>query len=184
MHISVFRDGAYREVMRLPDSGPISWHDVAAVIPVEPGENSLRIRLTFVADYWRIDRIGVASSVREPTTRTLDIANVTGRAGSSESQAMSSLREPDDRYLQTNPGQGFFVDFQAGPTPAAPELRTFLLSSQGYYTEWIRGKWIEQALSSKSFQPTDESVLSAMRTWATTRESFETRFHRDRVPVR
>ena len=107
LHIAVWRDGAWREAVRIPDSGPIAWHDVAAVIPAQPGETSLRIRLSFLADQWRIDRVGVASAEREATPRVIPIAEVTGSDGRPESAARESLSAPDERYLQTNPGQRF-----------------------------------------------------------------------------
>jgi hypothetical protein len=181
LHISVWRDGAYHEVVRLPDSGPIDWHDVAAVIPAVKGEASLRIRLSFLADQWRIDRVGVASAEREATPRVIQISRVTGSGGRPENTAVASLSAPDDRYLQTNPGDRFFVDFNVGQP--AGQSRTFLLSSQGYYTEWIRGAWIQTASAKEPFKPTDEALLGAVRRWAATRESFEERFVKDRVPV-
>ena len=182
LHISVWRDGAYREVARIPDSGPISWHDVAAVIPVLPGETSLAIRLSFLKDQWRIDRLAIASDVRKPAPRVIQMSEVTGSDGRPENTARDSMSAPDDRYLQTNPGQRFFVDFQVGDASAA-QSRTFLLSSQGYYTEWIRGSWIQAASAPEPFTPTDGAILTALRRWAVTRESFEERFVRDRVPV-
>jgi len=111
LHISVWRDGAYREAVRVADTGPISWHDVAAVIPAQTGEKSLRIRLSFLADQWRIDRVGVAAAEREPAPRVIQISAVTGSDGNPANAAHDSLSAPDDRYLQTSPGQRFFVDF-------------------------------------------------------------------------
>ncbi len=182
LHILVWRDGVYREVARIPDSGPISWHDVAAVIPAQEGEKSLRIRLSFLADQWRIDRVGVASAEREPAARVVQISEVTGSGGRREHTARESMSAPDDRYLQTNPGERFFADFNVGPVSAG-QSRTFLLSSQGYYTEWIRGAWIQTASAREPFRPADQAILAALRQWAATRESFEARFVTDRVPV-
>lgn len=180
LHISVWRDGAYREVTRVPDSGPISWHDVAAVVPVQKGEKSLRIRLSFLADQWRIDHVGVAAAERAAAPRVVPLSNVTGSG--TESAALENMNAPDDRYLQTNPGERFFADFNTGAAKAG-ESRTFLLSSQGYYTEWIRGAWIKTASAKEPFTPTDQAIVVALQKWAATRESFEARFVRDRVPV-
>jgi hypothetical protein len=73
------------------------------------------------------------------------------------------------------------VDFDAGT--GAGKSRTFLLSSQGYYTEWIRGSWIQTANAVKPFEPTDEAVLVALRKWAANRDAFEQKFRTARVPV-
>lgn len=183
LHISVWRDGQYREAARIPDSGPISWHDVAASIPVLPGETSLRIRLSFLADHWRIDRVGVAAASRSPSPRSIQITEVQGADGRPETEARLNMSAPDDRYLQTSPGQRFFVNFNAGPAHAN-QSRTFLLSSQGYYTEWIRGSWIQTASAPATFAPTDESLLTALRKWSADRDAFEKRFREARVPVR
>jgi hypothetical protein len=182
LHISVWRDGQYREVARIPDSGPISWHDVAASIPVLPGEASLQIRLSYLADHWRIDRLGVASASRSLMPLSIPIAEVQGSEGEAEPEALINMRAPDDRYLRTGPGQRFFVHFNAGA--AADSTRTFLLSSQGYYTEWIRGAWIKTASEPAPFAPTDESLLTALGKWSAGRDAFEKRFREARVPVR
>lgn len=182
LHISVWQDGGYREVSRVPDSGPISWHDVAATIPVPPGDRTARVRLSFVADHWRIDRVGLASTVRDSTPRIVAVTEVTGADGKVDPNALDSVRAADQRYLQTSPGQRFVARFATGASPADGS-RTFLLSSQGYYTEWIRGEWIQKASAPEPFEPTDDALLVALRKWSTTREAFERRFLQARVPV-
>jgi hypothetical protein len=182
LHVAVWQDGGYREVARLPDSGPISWHDVAAIVPVPAGDTELRVRLSYLADHWRIDRLGVTFSAAPAAPRVIPLAAVTVN-GAPEPDALAHMREPDESYLQTNPGQHFVAQFTAGPA-AAGRSRTFLLSSQGYYIEWIRGSWIQNATVAEPFTPTDDSILAAMRRWAATRGSFEQRFLTARVPVR
>lgn len=182
LHVAVWQDGAYKEVARVPDSGPISWHDVAAVVPVPAGERSLRVRLSYLADHWRIDRLGVSFAVRPAALRGIPPAEVVVGDGTADPDALAHMGSSDETYLQTNPGQEFVVRFRTGPEPGA-EARTFLLASQGYYIEWVRGAWIRTATTAEPFVPTDASVLMAMRKWATTRESFEQRFLTARVPV-
>lgn len=183
LHVSVWRDGAWRPAVRIPDSGPISWHDVAAVVPVPQGEKMLRVRLSYVTDHWRIDEVAVAFSVRNAVPRPIPIESVTSGKGTPELAALHNLSTSDETYLQTNPGHAFQVRFDAGPA-AGGFTRTFLLSSQGYYTEWIRGAWIRNATVAEPFMPTDAAVVHAMRKWSSTRESFERRFLAARVPVR
>ncbi|HXG55121.1 MAG TPA: hypothetical protein VNJ03_07045 [Vicinamibacterales bacterium] len=181
-HVSVWENGGYREVVRVPDSGPISWHDVAAVVPVPRGESQLRVRLSYLADHWRIDQMGVSFAVRNAAARAIPITNVKGRAGLPENDALKHVSAPDDHYLQTHPGQQFSAVFDAGIAPGV--TRTFLLSSQGYYTEWIRGSWLRDATVTEPFMPSDDAVLAAMRKWSTTRGDFEKRFTSHRVPVK
>jgi len=182
LHISIWRDGGYQAIARIPDSGPISWHDVAISIPVQPQETSLRVRLSFLADHWRFDRIGVASSTRTVTPRAVPISEVRESNDGQQPEGRMNMSSPDNRYLQTNPGQRFFVAFNVGSR--SDKSRTFLLSSLGYYIEWIRGSWIQTASADGPFQPTDESLLSALNKWRSDREAFEKRFREARVPVR
>jgi hypothetical protein len=182
LHVSVWQDGEYRPAVRIPDSGPISWHDVAAVVPVPAGETELRVRLEYTADHWRIDRVGVSFDSRRGDLRSIPLSGVVGPAQTAEPEALANMAEADERYLQTNPGQLFTARFDAGPQPAGE--RTFLLSSQGYYTEWIRGSWLRKATSSEAFNPTDSAVLDAMRRWSGQRDTFERQFLEARVPVR
>jgi hypothetical protein len=180
LRVEVWRDGAFRETVRIADPGPIAWHDVAAVIPVMPQERALRVRLSFLADGWRIDRLAV-SPVRLAQAVHLPVESVTGPDGKPEPGAERSLREPDTRYLRTSPGQRFTVAFRAGSAPAGT-ARTFLLSSQGYYTEWIRGDWLRSG-SARAFHPSDQALDDAFRRWRASRASFEERFAQLRVPV-
>ncbi len=183
LHVSVWRDGSFTEVARIPDSGPISWHDVAAVIPVVPGEKSLRLRLSFLVDHWRVDYVGIAGSTRRIEPRVVPISHVQGPDDRQDIEIRAAMTAPDDRYLQTSPGQRFYVTFDVG-RPEPRQSRTFLLSSQGYYTEWIRGKWIEAATATGPFVPTDESLLTALHKWTAKRDAFEKQFREARVPVR
>ena len=136
MRVSVWRDGAYREVGRVPDAGPIAWRDVAVVVPVPPAEPVLRVRLSFTPDLWRIDRAALGRTDGPAAVRTVPASIVIGSDDRPDPGALASLRGSDGRYLQTSPGQRFTAVFDTGPPPAGSE-RTFLLSSQGYYTEWV-----------------------------------------------
>jgi hypothetical protein len=181
LKVAVRRDGVFREVARIPDTGPISWHDVAVRIPVEEGESSLDVRLSFVADHWRIDRIASAASVREPELRVVELAEVTVDGGATDPVALERLRGTDREYLETRPGQRFFARFEVGE---APGDRTFLLSSLGYYIEWIRGDWIRQTTSGVSeFAPGEAALIEALGMWREVRPDFEERFRAERVPV-
>jgi hypothetical protein len=114
--------------------------------------------------------------------RSIPIAAVTDSKAHNDSAAARNMMLPDNQYLQTNPGQRLFIDFNAGTTPPN-QTRTFLLSSQGYYTEWIRGKWIQTATASAPFAPTDESLLASLKLWSEKRDTFEKQFREAKVPV-
>ena len=75
-----------------------------------------------------------------------------------------------------------FASFETGPGTPGRE-RTFLLSSQGYYVEWIRNAWLRNTAAPAAFVPSDEAVITALQTWRRTKGSFEKRFQQTRVPV-
>lgn len=182
LHVSVWRDGSFHPVVRVPDSGPIFWHDVAAVVPVPAGEDTLRLRLSYVADHWRLDNVSVGFAVRRAAVRAIPLESIRTRDGQLQRHALENMRESDDTHLQTNPGQAFVARFDTGA--GAGPARTFLLSAQGYYTEWIRGSWIRDVKVREPFTPSDTAVLEAIRKWSRTREGFERQFLQARVPVR
>jgi hypothetical protein len=182
LKVAVQDGAAWRTVARLRDAGPIAWRDVAAVIPVPPGD-SLRVRLSFVADNWRIDRVALAAGIRRPDPRPIAAARLLDAAGTDDTTALASVRDADQRYLQTSPGQRFSAVFEAG-TVAPGEARTFLLESQGYYIEWIRPGWIATGRDTTAFQPSDAALLMALRRWRVTQDSFERRFASTRIPTR
>ncbi len=184
MHVAVLSRGAYREVARIPDTGPIAWKDVAAVVPVPPPDDgdSLRIRLWFVADDWRIDRLAVATAVRSASARPIAPSRVLGPDGAEDSSALASLRAPDTRYLATTPGERFRVTFDVGPARRGV-ARTFLLAWQGYYVEWIRRAWIASGRDSTPFTPSDASLRAALLRWSAVQDDFERRFAATLIPV-
>jgi hypothetical protein len=182
LRVSVWEDGAYREVGRIPEPGPIAWKQVAAVVPVPAGE-TMRVRLSFVADGWRIDELRVAASVARPAERTVVAARVVDAEGNDDPEALAAVRDSDDRYLQTTAGQRFTIDFDVGDA-ADGEGRTYLLASQGYYIEWMRSQWLREGGSGEPFTPSDEAVLAAMALWRTKQGEMEERFEATKIPVR
>ncbi len=175
-------DGSHHEIARVPDPGPIAWHDVAVSVPLRPGQREVRLRLEYVADAWRIDSVALASSARRAAQRVLPVAEVTGPTDLPEPGALRSLRTADRDYLRTSPGQRFVVRFD--PKPLAPgERRTLLLASQGYYTEWLRGDWLRAEGPRRAFEPGEPALLDALSRWREQQGSLEARFEALRVPV-
>jgi hypothetical protein len=175
-------DGArWREIERHPTYGPVAWREAATVVPVLQ-RDSLRVRLRFAADEWRIDWIGMAGEFERPKTRTIGIARVTGLSDSLARAARDQLRAADDRYVQTGPGRRFWVSFETGATPP-DSARTFLLASQGYYTEWLRGAWLKRATDTTVFRPGAAALDETFRRYAAHRDSIHRAFFATRIPV-
>jgi hypothetical protein len=183
MRIAVRDGGAYRDVVRFTDKGPIAFHDIAVVVPA-PEPDSVRVRLSFVSDNWRIDRLAISSSFRRPGVTRVALRTVVGADGVADSAALTSLSNADDRYLVTSPGQRFSARF-AVPAADTRSERTFFLVSQGYYTEWVRGSWLKKSTATaKPFVPTDSALAQAIASWRTQQKSLEQRFYSTRIPTR
>ena len=178
------RDGAdLREAGRIADTGPIAWKDAAIVVPVPDHGDSLRVRLSFVADDWRIDRVALAGGWRHLRPRPLAPVAVTDSAGQADTAALAGLRDADKRYVVTQPGTRFFARFIADRAPADSAF-SFLLVSQGYYIEWLRSSWVTPHLTGPVFQPTDDALVEALRRWRREAPDLEQRFYATRFAVR
>jgi hypothetical protein len=182
LRVHVFDGRRWQEVERHPTYGPVAWREAATVVPVLQSD-SLRVRLTFAADEWRIDWIGVADGFWRPRPRLHAIASVRTRIDSLAAPTKRNLSSADDRYVETTPGERFWVSFDVGPEPR-DSTRSYLLASQGYYTEWLRGQWIAQATDSVPFKPGPAALTSAFQRWSAKRDSLHKAFFSARVPVR
>jgi hypothetical protein len=182
MRIAVRDHGAFRDVARISDTGPIAWKDVAVVVPV-PATDSLRVRLSFVADDWRIDQVRVARAFRHAAAGAIAPDAVFDRNGQRDTAALAALVAADEHYLRTQPTERFTVRFPAGRA-LSDSARTFLLASQGYYIEWVRGRWLKHAATATPFTPTDTTLLTALRLWRANQPQLERRFAATRIPVR
>lgn len=175
------RDGeSWKPAARMVDFGPAAWRDVAVVVPAV-GDDSVRVRLSFLADELRFDRIAFARRVRGLEQSTVRIARVTDAAGRPRDAAADALRRADSRELETHPGDRYFAEFDVGA--AAAGTRTFMVASHGYYTEWIRGRWVMAATDTLPFSPSRAPVRELLRSWRVAKDTLEQRFFVRRVPI-
>ena len=182
LRVSVYDGKEYREIERHPTYGPVAWREAATVVPVLE-RDSLRLRLRFAADEWRIDWIGVAPDFARPRTRTIRIDRVRATNDSIAAETKRSLGSADERYVQTGPGERFWVSFATGAAPI-DSSRTFLLASQGYYSEWIRGSWVKAASDTAKFTPSTEALDRTLRRWSLQRDSLDRVFYSTKIPMR
>jgi hypothetical protein len=176
--------------VHLSDVGPIAFRDVAIVLP-RPARNAsrVRVRLSFVADNWRIDQAGIAAVVSRPQSTVMPLSAVlvptpeTGGGPMQDTAAQHALAAVDARYLQTIPGQRMTLEFATGLKPDEPGV-TYLLSWQGWYREWVRGEWMAKPTRSERFVPGDAALMTALTKWRERQESFERAFYASRLPVR
>jgi hypothetical protein len=174
MRVAVWDGRGYREVARIRDSGPHAWNDVAVLIPVTQ-RDSVRVRLSFPADNWRIDQVAFALRARRPAVRTIAFGHLLDAAGRDDSSALASVRVADDRYLRTSPGERFTVVADVGADATEP-LRAFLIATQGYYEPWIRHGGLGAPRDTSPVESLDAELLKAVRRWGATREARERAF--------
>jgi hypothetical protein len=93
------------------------------------------------------------------------------------------LSGADENYLQTRPGQRFTAVWRPRAV-GSDEARTFLLASQGYYSEWMRRGWIAEPRDTSAFVPDRSTIARAATLWRSSRDSLEREFFRSRLPVR
>jgi hypothetical protein len=176
---------------RLGDIGPIAFRDVAVVLP-RPRTDAAgaRVRLRFVADNWRIDEVRVAGALTRPEYTTLAVDSVivptpaVGTGPVSDTAAVVAIADADEGYLETRPGQRMTLVFHPDAA-AAPDTRsTYLIAWQGWYREWIRPGWLAEPKRTEPFVPGDAAVLTALRSWTSQKDAFESAFYSTSIPVR
>lgn len=178
LRVEVEEAEGWREVARVADTGPIAWEEVAVSVPVQP-ERPTRVRLSFLADAWRIDHLAVADSRRRPEVRRVPVTEVEGPFGESRPDVVAALAAPDESYLETRPTQRMTLRFAVGRADDA-----YLLASQGYYTEWIRPGWIRNVTQPRRFAFGRASMSRLHDRWLREGDELERRFFSSTVPVR
>lgn len=181
MRVEVEHSGVFHQVEHLPDAGPIAWTERAVVIPVT-GPRA-RVRLSFPSDSWFIDQVAVAELVGTGEARRIPVARVVDAQGLPAPEVPALLAAPDEEYLVTFPGQRMHLEFDV-PESQDGQARTFLLATQGYYVEWLRGPWLKADSEAGPFRPEDGAILRAMHRWAQVMDDYERDFHASRIPVR
>ena len=180
LRIETLRNGRFEEVGRVREVGPVAWDHVAVAIPTA-GADTLRVRLRFIADAWRIDRLALGTAGRRAEPRAIAPSRVRG-GDLDASELLRLVAGPDEAYAVTHPGDRFWIEFEPGR--ATDEARTYFIAAQGYYTEWIRGDWVRDDVHGEPFSPDVEILHSALLRWHEVKKDFERRFESSRIPVR
>ena len=173
LRIAIWDGRRYREAAHIRDAGPHAWKDVAAMIPVLQ-RDSVRVRLSFPADNWRIDQAAFALRARRASVQPHPLSRVVDGEGREDSSALASLRHADRRYLRTSPGERFSVEVQVAA--GADLARTFFFGIQGYYDPWIRRDGLRAGRDSGVLMSLDEQLVRALQQWGTVREARERAF--------
>lgn len=190
MRVEVQDGSEWTPVIRLMDFGPTAWREVGVVIPaLRSADDSVRIRLTFAADAFRIDRVAIGHAVRRVAQRNIPIARAYDAEGALRSDLVRMLSKADDYDVETGPGSQFRLEFDTAPARGTPgasadaTISTFFFAAEGYYTEWLRPSWIADEEQRQRFSPSSTSMRDLLRSWKSSRDSLETVFFTRRVPI-
>jgi hypothetical protein len=182
LQVHVWDDTAYTQVDKVGEVGPIAWDEAAVLVPVPSAGDSLRVRLSFIADAWRIDEVRVATTFEHTMPVHHPLARLRTTADPLPPEALDQLRIPDTDYTVTLPGQRFWAEFDV--PPAREASRTFFVAAQGYYTEWMRRHWVEGDQPTASFTLDEALLYDAIQHWRTVQPTYEARFDQTKIPVR
>lgn len=172
----------WRVVGRFGDAGPVAWKDVAVIVPISERPDQ-RVRVEFIADNWRIDRLAYANDWRRLEAKSVPLAETIAPGGEPVPEIVELLGKPDADYLRTSMGERFTAVFEPDPITDDSD-RTFFLVSQGWYSEWIRRAWLEQGQERTAFRPDTASILDGLERWRVSQDTMERAFYATRVPVR
>jgi hypothetical protein len=132
----------------------------------------MRVRLSFLADSWEIDWVGVAfeGSGRVRAT-TLPLTGLYAAGGAPVSP--EALNSKDEQYFNLYPGEAVEAAFGVNPVP--PELtRTYFVETRGYFIKWLGP---EHFVGSRgSLRPDAEDLFRAARRWLDQKEALQTAF--------
>ncbi len=183
--LKTHRNGAWTQQSSIKDVGPIAWKTVAAEIPVH-GAGRQTVRLEFFPDNYLIDYIAIdtgRSFGRQCTLQSVPLLSVRDNAGEMRSDVLPLIAGGDDRYLVTNPGESYRLQYEL--PPLNNDRRTLFVASRGYYNEWIRGSWLTPVKDGYQFDlfEIDRTLDQLAESWEENKDLIEQRFNETRIPV-
>ena len=173
------------------DVGPIAWKETAINIPITSGKvnsiGELSVRFEFFLDNFLIDY--VAYDVERINSKSIvqtDIKpeHIYDDSGNERADILKLINNDDTKFLITNPGESYYFHYDV-ETVAEMETSLFI-RSKGYYTEWIRGNWLNDQSSAYNFSlfNIDETIMQLKLSWLENRELIETEFFKTRIPLK
>jgi len=181
MRVAIWDRDRFKDVTSLADTGPIAWNELAIPLPATKSDR-LRVRLSFVADNWRIDQVALATNVRAGDARKIPVSEVLDASGVELPRAQRNLRKADESYVVTKPGEYVRLRFDVGNSAGNLD-RTWFLAAEGYYIEWMRKDWLDTS-STTAFEPGDHALLDAIGLWESRRDAFREQFESTKIRTR
>lgn len=142
-------EGAWIPVGAVIEAGPLAADVHLLELPPRVAlRDAVRVRLDLAQGFWRVEHVGLAELGPHVEGHALKPVAVEPLGRVASRDALESLLDPE-RYLVTQPGDHYRIEFElptppGGSTHDAPPYRLFL-ESTGYYYEWMRSEWLEEA---------------------------------------
>lgn len=186
LHILIFNGKSYEEITRIPDTGPLAWHDVAVKVPII-NHSDVRIRIQFLPDNWMIDLIHVSFDGKYARNiEQLTCYKMTDFDDNEKTEFLDLIKENDKRYLLTFPGENYNLQFKL-PNTTNGMKRTFFLNSKGYYIEWLREDWFKNkniVSDNSNFKLNEDAIINTARLWIQKKEKFEHQFFNSKFSIK
>jgi hypothetical protein len=185
IHIKKFNGKEFKEVQRISDTGPISWHELGAIIPVEAGKTE-HLRFEFIADNMQIDWLGLSFVGNEKCNgKVINCSELLDTYRNNKNSSINLFNNDDKDYFVTYPSDGFIMKYKVGEVPDGMK-RSFFITSRGFYIEWLRQDWLTKSTVPKGFEfdLNEESIKVAARIWLSKKASFEREFYESRINVK
>lgn len=187
--VKVKKDGEWLTVKKINDVGPIAYKYVAAVLPTYNQED-LEVRLEFIPDNFIFDGIFYDHSHEEDedniSVETLDCSAIFDSEGQEREDLKNLLIDEDNLYLITEPSDVYHFFYRLRDEPEDKVVSLFV-RSRGYYTEWLRGKWLtEKSTPNYKFDLFDftGTFNQLVESWLGSKKMMEEMFHKTRIPIR
>jgi len=174
---------------KIKDMGPIGFKYIAAGIPTY-NQTDLWVRLEFIPDNFIFDGVFFDYDNKEVesivSVDPVDCEAVFDSNGQRRADLQKLLREKDDLYLVTEPSDAYHFFYRAREV-GDDEAISFFIQSEGYYTEWLRGKWVrEKSFPNFTFDLFDfaNTFRQLAESWLGSKKLMEETFDKTRIPLR
>ena len=181
-------NGTWTEQTVIGDIGPIAWKYTAVEIPVDGMTNGeVRVRLQFFPDNFMIDYVAFEtndSSSESFSVKAYQPKEIYDDAGLLRNDVLDLVADDDERFLVTSPGESYHFIYDI--PPESDYETTVFLQSKGYYTEWIRGEWLNNKETGYRFNlfDVDKAIIQLGKSWLENRDIIEKEFFKARIPLK
>lgn len=186
MEFEYFYKGKWISAGKFPDAGPICWKITAAEVNVSDMKE-LKLRLRFIPDNFMIDYIGIEYDTNDNKNYSnvlLYPDKIVSNSNDPLLKPESLIEKSDKNYLITNPGDFYELTYKIQKRYDTEQ--SVLISSGGYYNEWIRGSWVKNDSTGRKFDlyNINENLKLLAQSWESNKTLVESEFFNTRIQIK